>query len=374
MINPFHYGGIVGEDAFCNRKQELADLGRAAENGDRTLVYAERRMGKTSLIRRVLDGLPKKSFLSIYVDLWATRDAASFARTVARATTEAAASRADKMLETGKELFRHLIPSLTLDEAGNPSVQFGARSGIEDEPQIEEALDAPARLAEKRGRRVVMVYDEIQRIGEYGNDTVERMLRSRIQPHAEVAYFFLGSRRHLIQRMFMEQRRPLYHAAGHYPLAPIATEHWIPFIEERFSTADKPIPETVINALCERTGGHPYYTQYLAHDLWEIAPTGDSVSGAMLQSAEDLLLSRLAYPYTVLWEGLTANQQRVLRGLATEPPPARPFASTFLHRHGLAGSSAHRAVEGLLERDLIDREGKGYILSDRFLRLWLRRW
>ncbi len=373
MINPFHYGGIVGEDAFCNRKQELADLGRAAENGDRTLVYAERRMGKTSLIRRVLARLPKKTFLPIYVDLWATSDAASFARTVAKATTEAAATRADKMLETGKELFRHLIPSLTLDEGGNPSVQFGARSGIEAEPQIEEALDAPALLAKKRGLRVVMVYDEIQRIGEYGNDTVERMLRSRIQTHSGVAYFFLGSRRHLIQRMFMEQRRPLYHAAGHYPLSAITTEHWIPFIDERFSAGEKPIPESLIIALCERTEGHPYYTQHLAHDLWEISPAGTPVTEVTLKAAEDLLLSRLAYTYTVLWESLTTNQQVILRGLAAEPPPARPFAAAFLHQHRLAGSSAHRAVEGLLERDLIDREGDGYILSDRFLRLWLRR-
>jgi hypothetical protein len=127
------------------------------------------------------------------------------------------------MLETGKELFRHLVPSLTLDESGNPSVQFGARSGLEPEPQIEEALDAPLRLAQKRHRRVVMVYDEIQRIAEYGDDLVERMLRSRVQAHAGVAYFFLGSRKHLVRRMFMEQSRPLYQSAGHYPLFSIAT-------------------------------------------------------------------------------------------------------------------------------------------------------
>lgn len=57
MINPFQYGGIVGPEAFCNRAQELHDLKRAATNGDRLLIYAERRLGKTSLVKHVLDSL-----------------------------------------------------------------------------------------------------------------------------------------------------------------------------------------------------------------------------------------------------------------------------------------------------------------------------
>jgi hypothetical protein len=83
-------------------------------------------------------------------------------------------------------------------------------------------------LARRRDRRVAVIYDEIQRISAYGDDLVERMLRRHVQAHSEVAYFFLGSRKHLVRQMFMEERRPLYLSAGHYPLGPIATEHWIP--------------------------------------------------------------------------------------------------------------------------------------------------
>ena len=31
MTNPFRYGGIVSKGAFCNRRQELADLARTIE-------------------------------------------------------------------------------------------------------------------------------------------------------------------------------------------------------------------------------------------------------------------------------------------------------------------------------------------------------
>ncbi len=373
MINPFQYGGVVGPDAFCNREEELRDLRRAAEGGDRLLVYAERRFGKTSLVRRVLSELPEEDFLPIYIDLWATSDAASFVRHAAKATAEAAATTADKLLTVSKALFRHLVPSLTLDESGHPSLQFGMHRSAASEPELEDVLEAPARLAEKHNRRVVVVYDEVQRLAEYGDDTTERMLRSHVQLHQGIAYFFLGSRKHLVRRMFMDQQRPLYQAAGHYPLGPIRLEHWRPFIRERFEAAGKRVPDACIDALCAKTQGHPYYTQHLAHALWEITPEGEAVTPEKLQQATDLLLRRLAYTYTVLWERLTTNQERLLHGLAAEGPKAHIFASAFLKAYDLAASSAHRAAEGLLEKDVIDREGEGYVISDRFFRLWIKR-
>ena len=127
-INPFQYGGIVGPEAFCNRQQELQDLIRAAENAQRMFVYAERRLGKTSLVQRVMDSLDRKSFLPVYIDLWPTDGTSSFIAVTAKALAEATASRAEKILEASKDLFSRLQPSLTLDEAGNPSLQFDAGS------------------------------------------------------------------------------------------------------------------------------------------------------------------------------------------------------------------------------------------------------
>ena len=375
MSNPFEYGGIVERPAFCNRQEERRALKRAAENGDRLLVYAERRMGKTSLVKRVIDDLPSDEYLPVYVDLWATHDASSLAQALAQAVTEAAASRTEQMLETGRALFRHLVPSLTVDPAsGQPRVEFGVQAGSENaDPSLKEALDSPQRLAERDERRVVMVYDEVQQLAAFDTPQTERLLRSRVQAHQDVSYLFLGSRKHLIRQMFMDEQRPLYQAAGHYPIGPIAVEHWRPFIRERFTEADRPIEEAVIQQLYDRTGGHPYYTQHLAHDLWEVTPPGEEATTQRLQEAEDLLLRRREHAYTILWESLTNNPRVLLRGLATQGPGAQPFSAEFLRARDLAASSAHRAAEKLLERDVIDKEAEGYLISDRFLGVWLKR-
>jgi|GEM_PF-7065743 len=40
MKNPFEYGGVVGERAFCNRAEELEDLRRTVDNAGRLFLYA----------------------------------------------------------------------------------------------------------------------------------------------------------------------------------------------------------------------------------------------------------------------------------------------------------------------------------------------
>jgi AAA+ ATPase superfamily predicted ATPase len=207
MKNPFRYGSVVRGDAFCNRKDEVRDLRRAMENAERLFVYSERRLGKTSLVRHTLEKLPKKEFVCVYVDLWPTDAEASFVTTTARAIVEAHATTSQKLLEAARALFTRLVPSVTLDDAGKPKLTLDLSRSGGPELELTEVLEAPAKIAEATGRRVVVVFDECQRLLEYGSDLVERRLRSVIQHHSDVAYIFLGSRKHLIQSMLRATTR-----------------------------------------------------------------------------------------------------------------------------------------------------------------------
>ena len=71
MKNPFQYGSVVRGDDFCNRQKEIKELIRAMENSERLFVYSERRFGKTSMIHRALEKLPKQKFIHAYVDFMA---------------------------------------------------------------------------------------------------------------------------------------------------------------------------------------------------------------------------------------------------------------------------------------------------------------
>ena len=372
-MNPFTYGGVVGNGEFCNRTQELADLTETMLSRGRCFLYAERRMGKTSLILRALDKLPRKDFVPVYVDLWPTDGTAMFAAATAKAITKAAETNTTRLLELGKSLFGRLRPSVSLDDSGQPKVEFGVDGRTMSKTDLTEVLAAPQALADRTKKTVVMVFDEFQQVAEYDDENAERQLRSVIQHHQNVAYLFLGSRKHLLRSMFLDQSRPLYRSAMHYPIGPIETKHWQPFIAKRFREAKKTFDKPLIANLCERTQGHPFYTQHLCHVLWSMIESGGSVDEENLDKAVAELLRRESHAYMTLWESLTKNEQRFLRGLAASETRPKPFSSDFTRQYGLrSASNAQRAAESLVASDVIEREDSSYVINDRFLRLWIR--
>jgi len=329
-------------------------------------------MGKTSLVMRAIAKLPKKSFIPVYVDLWPTDGSASFATTTARGITSAAETKTTKLLEFGKAMFGRLRPSVSLDDSGQPKVDFGVDGRSVSKTDLTEVLAAPQALAERSGKTVVVVFDEFQQIADYEDDLAERQIRSSIQHHKNVAYLFLGSRKHLLQSMFLDQSRPLYRSAMHYPVGPIETKHWQPFIAKRFADAKKSFSKALISELCERTQGHPFYTQHLCHVLWSLIETGGEVNAAHLDRAVTELLRRESHAYVILWESLTKNEQRFLRGLADRQTPPQPFSSDFTRQYGLrSASNAQRAAASLVAKDLMEREAASFVINDRFLRMWI---
>lgn len=373
MENPFTYGGVVGNGAFCNRVQEVADLQQMMRSAGRCFVYAERRMGKTSLIQKAMKTLPSQQCLPVYIDLWPTDGSASFATATARALTLASETKIGQLLDLAKSLFGRLRPVVTVDGNGKPTVEFGMDAMRASQPDLLQVLAAPDEMAKRTKKTVVVVFDEFQQITQYDDDLTERQLRSSIQHHKNVAYLFLGSRKHLLQNMFLDQSRPLYRAAAHYPLGAISPEHWQPFIASRFRKAKKTISKTCIAELCEQTEGHPFYTQHLCHVLWSMTDPGTAVNETSIERAVSELLRRESHAYVTLWETLTKNEQRLLRGLADTDTPPKPFSSEFTRRYGLrSASNSQRAVESLLRKDVIDRGESSFLIVDRFLRLWIR--
>ena len=65
MDNPFVYGKEVSGCNFCNRKSEIKELCRDAINSQNVIIFSQRRLGKTSLIREVLGMMipPTAAFL-----------------------------------------------------------------------------------------------------------------------------------------------------------------------------------------------------------------------------------------------------------------------------------------------------------------------
>jgi hypothetical protein len=93
----------------------------------------------------------------------------------------------------------------------------------------------------------------------------------------------------------------------------------------------------------------------------------------MIAEAVEKLLKHEDAAFSALWEMCTVNQRRLLMGLASESMDAQPHSGEFFRKYHLgSASNVQRSIASLIERDVIEREGKSYIINDRFFKLWIR--
>ena len=84
MDNPFIFRAYQTKELFCDRQEELKTLITNTLSGADTTLIAQRRIGKTGLIYRLIDEIrfEKLPVLPIYVDIFATRSLEDFVKTL----------------------------------------------------------------------------------------------------------------------------------------------------------------------------------------------------------------------------------------------------------------------------------------------------
>jgi len=375
LPNPFEYGTFVTGEQFCGRSKEITELRKAILGHQHLLINAERRIGKTSLVEQTLLQLPKDEYVVCALDLYKTEDETSFANAFGRAVAMEKAGSAEGLLAQAKKFFHRLKPTVKLDTEGKPSLSLEISGEMQRDPDklLEEVLDSPVKLRAHTRKRVVVVMDEFQEIFDYPSSRVERHLRTALQRQREVAYLVLGSRRRLIARMVLEENRPLYRAFTLFNLGLIPAEDWKPFLKERFAHKGVQLSAEAFSQVMAVTGGHPYYVQNLCHVIWDAAPFNGSVSLTEVTQARETVLQRESYAFTVIWETLTANQRKFLKALAADPGRKVQYLSAdFIQHSGLkAAANVQRAMNSLIDRDLVDRSERTCNIVDPWFRLWV---
>ncbi len=338
-------------------------------------MYGERRIGKSSLLHNLIDSLNEDRFIVSYIDVWRCVDTSGFICECAKVFGSTGTHSSESLLQRAKSLFAGLAPALTVDDNGKPQLIFSTVHRKTDIPLLSEVLSAPGRIAESSpDKQVLVIFDEFQEIRNFNDDRIERILRSEVQQHHDVAYIFCGSRKHMLREMFLKSGSPLYRSASHYLIGCIAVEHWTPFIKERFLMKGITLKDSIIEDICLLTEGHPFYTQMICDILWDSCESGQKPDKNMLSEALRTSLDRESEGYSAIWESLPSNPQKMLIAVAFENPLVQPFSGNIVSEYNFANpSSARNGLEYLVTHDLIEHRDGTYYISDRFIALWLRR-
>lgn len=371
--NPFNFGALALDEAFADREVELGEITNDIRNGQDVVIFAPRRFGKSSLVWRAASSLAAEGMLVAQVDLMTTPSKESLAAALARSIYEQIASPLERVREKALAPFRGLRVQPTINvnpDDGTLAFSFGVpRQPADIDATLERLLELPAELGGARRHRVALVMDEFQEIVSIDPD-LPKLLRSVFQRQPEISHVYLGSKQHIMERIFNDANEPFWRSAKSIELGTIPAAPFAEFISERFGAGGREVESDVVTELLRRTGGHPYATQELCYALWQQTPAGEIASSVELERALAAVLRSEHAHFSLLWDSASAMQKRVLRALAREP--GHPFSAEYRRQHDLpAATNVQKALRALAQREVVEGEAGAYRISEPFLAEWL---
>ena len=375
--NPFTFGDLALDEAFTDREQEIRELTSDMRNGQNVLVYAPRRYGKSSLVLRAAQEAMRRKVLVGYCDLMRTPTKERFAAALAKTIYADLSSPLGQAFERAAELFRGLRVTPTIEvDPSDGSLRFTFQTGrrrTDIDDTIERLLELIGEVAADRKRRVAIVFDEFQEVLALDR-RFPNLMRAVFQGQPEVSHVYLGSKRHLLERIFSDRNEPFWRSAKQLELGPIAPEKFGPFLRERFGASGKWIDDEPLERLLEVTDGHPYATQELAYFTWELVRSGGRATTADVDEALTRVLRSESNHFAQIWDDAPQPQRLLLLALAAEPTRG-VYSADYNSRHELPPTpTLQAALTGLRRKELAGRNADGeHCIVEPFLAEWLLR-
>lgn len=371
MEKAFVYGMSVGGDNFTDRIEETKRIKLDFENGINVILISPRRMGKTSLVKKVISEMNTPEIKVVYMDIYDCRCEYDFYNRFAETIMKSTGNQLEQVMENIKRFLVRVSPKLSFSP--EPNSEFSVSLGITPKDYSpEEILDLPERIAKEQGIKIVVCIDEFQQIGEFSDSlTVQKRLRGVWQHHQYVSYCFFGSKKHLMENIFQSRRMPFYQFGEMLHLKCIPTEYWVPFICSRFEKYGKKISEEYAARICHTVKNYSSYVQQLAWNV--MAETEIEVNEESFTEGFNALLEQNSSLFIQQTEGLTTYQLNFIRLLCNGIHSGFNTQSVVEQYSLGSKSNVDRIKKCLIDRELITIEKEGVFLADSVFELWFKR-
>jgi len=364
MENPFKFGGLVTGRDFADREGEMEEILREIRSGTNIVLFSPRRMGKSSLLAEIVRR-HSAEFIFVYVDLYGITSKTRMVEVFMSALVRSAFGTLKKVTAGIKDVIKGSRLRLVIGDNGEPAVELSV--GEPSVPEIQDMLDIPEGIARKRGKRIVIVFDEFQEIGSLDGVALLKAMRSRIQTHKHVSYIFAGSKRHLLMSIFEEREGAFFKSAKPVELGPIPRADFARFLVDRFSARGGRLDPEAASAIIDAGGGNSYYVQQISHELFNISVRPKWPED--VDSAVNATLAHQSPAYQFIWDSLKSRAQRRYLIAVSQEGRAASW-SMMVEKYGLKSvSHVQRAVKALDARGITE---DGMIVDPMFA-LWLRR-
>jgi len=372
MERAFVYGMSVEGENFTDRVKETKRLKMNMENGINVILVSPRRIGKSSIVRKVTKEITSPKIRTVYMDIYDCRSEYDFYNRFASELLKQTANKTGQVIENIKKFMVRLTPKISFSP--EPMSEFSLSLGITPQNyKPEEILQLPEIIGQAQGVHIVVCIDEFQQIGEMSDTlTIQKRLRGIWQHQRNVSYCLFGSKKHLMNKLFQNRRMPFYQFGEMMYLDKIPTEDWVPFICSRFESQDKKISAELARLICETVESNSSYVQQLAWNV--MAETEKVTTEEDFNHGVDALLAQCSALFEEQLKGLTGYQINFIRALCDGV--SSDFGSkAILETYNLGTkSNISRIKTALLSKEMIDFDKDNVFLEDPVFKIWFKRY
>lgn len=368
---PFIFGIATSGDNFTDRKKDTERLLLNFKHGVNTVLISPRRWGKTSLVQKVCHLAQSDELKVVYLDIFSCRSDKDFYDAFAAAVLKQTSSKLDEWLENVKLFLSRVSPKISIgtDPMTDFSISLEMNPKRED---IDEILQLPEKIAQKKGFNIVICIDEFQQIAEFKDSkTFQKRLRTVWQLQKSVSYCLFGSKKHLMNELFEKKSFPFYKFGDVIYLSKIGTTDWVDYICGRFKATGKQISKDFAERICQTVDNHSSYVQQLAWLVW--VHTDKLATMQDFEEAYQDIINQNTPLFEKQTESLTTYQMNFLRAIIDGVHSEFTTQET-LNKYKL-GSSANVAIvkKALVKKELIEIEKRQVVIPDPLMRVWLKK-
>ena len=344
-MNPFKFGTIVEGDFFTDRVEETAVLLQKLDSENHIVLISPRRFGKSSLVQKVLSQVDRPQ---IRIDLQYVMSVDDLAAQLLKAIFKIFP------MEKVRHAMTHfrIAPTLSMNAvtgAMEVSFQPTANSSV----LLEDAMAVLEKVTTAENRFIV-VLDEFQEVVKIQKG-LDRQLRSLMQRQHNLNYILLGSQESMMEAIFEKKTSPFYHFGQMIRMGKIPYDDFHKYITDRIDA------EGVADEILQFTACHPYYTQQLASQVWEMTRWKDTRDD-IVEKAVVALVEMHDLDYERLWQNMNRTDRYTLKQLALSQMP--------MQNRSKAPSTSYSSLLRLMKAGYVVRVPQ-YEIEDPFFRRWI---
>ena len=353
MTNPFQFGVLVDNEYFTDRINEIKEVQMSLNSANHLILISPRRFGKSSLVAKSIRETGRPCISLNMQNMLSVDDFASkLLRELFRLYP----------MERIRHLMSHfrIIPTISTNPVTN-TLDVSFQPVMNSMVLLEDAMELIEKVSTEN-KKLVVVFDEFQEILNIRKG-LDKQLHSIMQEQQHLNYILLGSQESMMTDIFERKKSPFYHFGKMMRLNRIPYDDFREYITSRLPINEKEKLNSIVEEILSFTNLHPYYTQQLSAQVWEMVSYDNLVDGVVGEAITKIVRTH-DLDFERLWLNFNRTDRSIMLSLSKGTNP--------LQNRQVATSTSFSGIKRLMKAGYVIRVDD-YEIEDPFFREWILR-